>query len=112
MAGQIIERPWYLKSHGKVSRIHRREPKGKPMPEAMARSNALKSAVRSKGEPVFAPQKARMGLRVRAIGIARATATIVLVNMTYNMSRWCWLEARPVTGQGPGHAAACSAFQS
>lgn len=68
------------------------------MPEAMARSNALKSAVRSKVEHVFAQQKARMGLRVRAIGIARATATIVLVNMTYNMRRWCWLEARPVTG--------------
>ena len=88
----------YLEAHGKVSRIHRKKPKGKPMPEAMARSNALKSAVRSKVEHVFAQQKARMRLSVRTIGIARATATIILVNMAYNMRRWCWLEARPVTG--------------
>jgi IS5 family transposase len=87
----------YLQRHGKVSRIHRKKPKGKPMPAAVARANAQKSKVRSKVEHVFAHQKARMGLFVRTIGLARATATITLVNMAYNMQRWCWLIARQPT---------------
>jgi len=68
------------------------------MPAAMARANAQKSKVRSKVEHVFAHQKARMGLFVRTIGLARATVTITLVNMVYNMQRWCWLNARQATG--------------
>jgi IS5 family transposase len=88
----------YLQRHGKVSRIHRKKPKGKPMPAAVARANAQKSKVRSKVEHIFAHQKARMGLFVRTIGLARATATITLVNMVYNMQRWCWLNARQATG--------------
>ena len=88
----------YLERHGKVSRIHRKKPRGKPMPATVARANAQKSKIRSRVEHVFAHQKARMGLFVRTIGIARATATITLVNMVYNMQRWCWLNARPATG--------------
>ena len=88
----------YLQRHGKVSRIHRKKPKGKPMPATVARANAQKSKVRSKVEHVFAHQKVRMGLFVRTIGIARATATITLVNMVYNMQRWCWLNARQALG--------------
>jgi IS5 family transposase len=88
----------YLERHGKVSRIHRKKPRGKPMPTAVARANAQKSKVRSKVEHVFAHQKVRMGMFVRTIGIARATATITLVNMVYNMQRRCWLNDRPATG--------------
>ena len=88
----------YLQRHGKVSRIHRKKPKGKPMPANVARANAQKSKVRSKVEHVFAHQKARMGLFVRTIGIARATATITLVNMVYNMQRWGWLNLRNAMG--------------
>ena len=88
----------YLEAHGKVSRIHRKKPKGRPMPVTTARANALKSKVRSRVEHVFAHQKARMGLFVRTIGIARATATITLVNMAYNMQRWCWLNAQQAAG--------------
>jgi hypothetical protein len=35
-----------------------------------------------------------MGLVIRTIGLARASATITLVNMAYNMKRWCWLDSR------------------
>jgi IS5 family transposase len=87
----------YLHRHGRVSRIHRKKPRGKPMPANVARSNAQKSAVRSRIEHVFVQQKARMGLFVRTIGLARATATITLVNMAYNMQRWCWLNSRQAT---------------
>lgn len=85
----------WLEAHGLVSRIHRRKPKGRPMPKRTRRANAAKSAVRSKVEHVFAHQKARMGMTVRTIGIARARAVITLANMVYNMTRWRWLNSRP-----------------
>lgn len=64
-----------------TSRIHRRKPKGKPMPEQMARANAAKSAIRARVEHVFAHQKNRYGLFVRTIGIARAQAKLTLANL-------------------------------
>jgi len=82
----------FLASIGKVSRIHRKKPKGRPMAKATARANAAKSKIRARVEHVFAQQKDRMGLFIRTIGKARAEAMITLVNMAYNMKRWCWLE--------------------
>ena len=68
--------------------------KGEPLPKATARANAKKSAVRAHVEHPFAHQKGPMGLVIRTIGIARATATVMLANMAYNMGRWCWLDGR------------------
>ena len=45
-----------LTRHGS-SRIHRKKPKGKPMPANVARANGAKSKVRSAVEHVFARQK-------------------------------------------------------
>lgn len=84
----------YLEKYGKVSRIHRKKPRGKPMAKRTARANAKKSAVRARVEHVFAYQKGPMGLVVRTIGLARARAAITLANMGYNMRRWCWLDRR------------------
>jgi hypothetical protein len=80
-----------------VSRIHRRKPKGKPMPRNVARANGAKSRVRSAVEHVFARQKGPMGLVVRTIGIARATVKIGLANIAYNMKRAVWLTGRVAT---------------
>jgi transposase, IS5 family len=44
------------------SQIHRKKPKGKPMPRRTARANARKSAVRAAVEHVFARQKGAMAL--------------------------------------------------
>jgi len=77
-----------------VSRIHRKKPKGKPMPANVARANGAKSKVRSAVEHVFARQKGPMGLFVRTIGLARATAKIGLANIAYNMKRAVWLTER------------------
>jgi len=82
----------FLSKAGKVSRIHHRKPRGKPMARATARANAAKSKIRARVEHVFAEQKDRMGLIIRTIGIARAEAAITLANMAYNMKRWCWLD--------------------
>ena len=57
----------YLERHGKKSRIHHKKPKGKPMPKAVASSNAAKSKIRAHVEHVFATQKDRMGLFVRTV---------------------------------------------
>ena len=67
-----------------TSRIHRRKPKGKPMPERIARANAAKSAVRAKVEHVFSHQKNRYGLFIRTIGLARARTKLTLANLAYN----------------------------
>jgi hypothetical protein len=37
---------------------------------------------------VFAEQKDRMGLFIRTIGIARATTTIGMANLVYNIKRF------------------------
>ena len=80
-----------------VSRIHRKKPAERPMPARTARANAEKSRVRARVEHVFAEQKARMGLLVRTIGLARATAKIGLANLVHNMRRLLWLERQAAT---------------
>ena len=84
----------FLTAAGKFSRIHRKKPRGKPMPRRTARANAARSAVRAHVEHPFAHQKGPMGLVIRTIGLARATAGVTLANMAYNMKRWCWLDRR------------------
>lgn len=84
----------YLKGIGKLSRIHRRKPRGRPMPKRTARANAAKSAIRARIEHPFAHLKGPMRLVIRTIGLARAEATITLANMAYNMKRWRWLDSR------------------
>ena len=76
------------------SQIHRKKPKGKPMPRRTARANARKSAVRSAVEHVFARQKGPVGLFIRTIGLARARTKIGLANLLYNMQRIVWLTAQ------------------
>jgi IS5 family transposase len=77
-----------LARRGFVSRIHRKKPQGKPMPERVRIANAQKSKVRSAVEHVFALQKGPMALFVRTIGIARARVKIGLANLAYNMRRF------------------------
>lgn len=76
---------------GFASRIHRRKPKGKPMPKRTARANAAKSEARSRGEHVFARRKGPMGLVVRTSGLARARVKVRLANLVCNMRRMAWL---------------------
>lgn len=83
-----------LARRGLVSRIHRKKPKNKPMPERTRIANAQKSKVRSAVEHVFAHQKGLMGLFVRTKGLARARVKIGLVNLAYNIRRFVWLRAK------------------
>jgi hypothetical protein len=69
------------------SRIHRRRPAGKPMALATARANGRKSSILARIEHVFAHQKNRFDLFIRAIGLARAEAKLTLANLACNMDR-------------------------
>jgi IS5 family transposase len=84
----------YMEKNGFVSRVHRKKPKGRPMPARTRRANNAKSKVRSRVEHVFAEQKDRMGLFIHVIGIARATAKIGMANLVYNLKRFVFLERR------------------
>jgi IS5 family transposase len=83
-----------LARRGFVSRIHRKKPPGRPMPERMRVANAQKSKERSAVEHVFARQKGPMSLFVRTIGIARARLKIGLANLAYNILRFVWLRTK------------------
>jgi len=84
----------WLEKNGYVCDIHHKKPKGRPMSERTARANGRRSKIRAFVEHVFAQQKARMGLCVRTIGIARATTKIGMVNLAYNLTRYVWHEGR------------------
>jgi IS5 family transposase len=71
----------FLADRGKVSRIHRRKPAGKLMPERTAKANVKKPKIRARIEYVFAHQKERMRLFIRSVGLKRAAATIVMANI-------------------------------
>jgi transposase, IS5 family len=87
----------FMEKNGFVSRVHRKKPKGRPMPAAMRRANAAKSKIRSYVEHVFAEQKDRMNLFVRTIGIARAKVKIGMANLVYNFQRLIFLQRRVAT---------------
>lgn len=59
----------------------------RPTPQHVARANAGKSAIRSAVESVFADQKNRFGLFIRAIGLARAEAKLTLADLAGNFDR-------------------------
>lgn len=84
----------FLRAVGKVSHIHVKKPKGRPMPDRTARANARKSAIRAKVEHPFAVLKGPMRLFIRTIGLKRAEAAITFAAMAYNMKRWVWLNGR------------------
>ncbi len=83
-----------LSRRGFVSRIHRKKPEGKPMPERVRIANAQKSKVRSAVEHVFALQKGPTGLFVRTIGITRARVKVGRANLAYNIRRFVFLTGK------------------
>jgi len=82
----------FMEKNGFVSHVHRKKPKGRPMPKAIRRTNATKSKVRSRIEHVFAEEKDRMDLFIRTIGVARARVKIGMANLVYNFKRLLFLQ--------------------
>lgn len=89
----------YLAGKGFRSQLHHKKPKGKALAQHLVRGNTTRSRIRSQVEHIFAGQKARMGLFIRTIGLARANVKIALANLTYNFTRLSfWERKRALTG--------------
>jgi hypothetical protein len=62
--------------------------KNRPLTEEQKANNTEKSRFRSRVEHIFGLMETSMnGMYIQCIGIKRATATIGLMNLTYNMFR-------------------------
>jgi transposase, IS5 family len=83
-----------LARRGLVPQFQRAKPRGKAMPPHIMRGNASRARVRVAIEHVFAAQKCRLGLIVRSVGLARATARLGLANLVTNMRRLVWFATR------------------
>ncbi len=83
----------FLRQVGLVSRIHRKKPAGRPMPPRTTRVDAKKSAVCAHVEHPFAVLMGSMRLMTRTIGLARASTTVTLAAIVFNMKRRVWLDA-------------------
>jgi len=83
-----------LERHGFFAEVQRPKPRGRPMPENIARGNATRARVRAHVEHVFAAEKRRFHLVIRTVGLARATAKIALANLAYNFKRLDWIEGQ------------------
>ena len=82
-----------LKADGYRSHIHTRGQASKPVSACQCRASRKRSKVRSRVEHVFAAQQAMGGKLVRTVSLARARVKVAMMNIVYNLKRWCWLEA-------------------
>jgi len=77
---------------GKISKIHYRAYRGKPLHPELERRNHERSKIRVRVEHVFGAQKNNQNMRIiRTIGLDRAQAKIGLSNLVYNMKRFAYL---------------------
>ncbi|MGZ3280976.1 MAG: IS5 family transposase [Caulobacteraceae bacterium] len=82
-----------LKDRGVKARLMRRPNKHHPqLPPRLQRLNQLIARRRAAVETTFATLKRRMGFRsIRYIGLAKASAQVLLAAMAFNMRRWVTL---------------------
>lgn len=82
-----------LKARGIKPRLACRPNRHRPrLPPRLARYNRLIARGRAGVETTFATWKHRMGLtRIRRVGLAKATAQILLAAMAFNLRRWARL---------------------
>jgi IS5 family transposase len=71
------------------NRVTKKGYKNKPLTDRQIRANHKKSKTRSRVEHVFGFMEQSMnGLRLKSIGILRATGIVGLINLTYNLFRY------------------------
>ena len=81
-----------LDTLGYRSHVHKKGRRGNPLTEKQKKANTEKSKIRARVEHVFGAIKNSLkGDFIRVIGIVRATAKITLVNLVYNINRFCYL---------------------
>lgn len=86
-----------LELTGFDSQIHERGYRNHPLTQAQQESNRIKSKTRAKVEHVFGRWVMQMGGKlVRSIGLVQAKTQLGLKNLTYNLLRYTYLEAKTV----------------
>jgi transposase, IS5 family len=78
-----------LLKRGFVSRIHEKGYRNKPLTEKQKARNTIKSKTRARVEHVFARIHWYKGSFLRCIGIERIAETVGMINVAYNMNRYC-----------------------
>ena len=89
-SGEEIEKE--LAKRGIEGRICEKGYRNKPLSKKQRKSNRRKSKTRARIEHVFGFMMNSMkGIYVRTIGLVRATFSIIMMNLTYNLCRYCVL---------------------
>ncbi|WP_338065269.1 transposase [Treponema putidum] len=89
--GEEIER--ILKMKGIAGQICERGARGRALSKKQKISNRKKSKIWARVEHVFGfITNSMKGIYVRTIGLARATFSIIMMNLTYNLCRYCYLK--------------------
>lgn len=81
-----------LSELGYRSQVHRKGQRGTPLSDRSKKANTKKSTVRCRVEHIFGSQSNLRKKAIRSIGIIRARADIGLMNIVYNMRRFCFLQ--------------------
>lgn len=78
-----------IAKHKMINKVHEKGYKNKPLTETQKKSNTEKSKTRARVEHVFGFMEQSMkGLKIKSVGIVRATGIIGLINLTYNLFRY------------------------
>lgn len=89
--GEEIER--ILKAKVIEGQICERGARDRALSKKQKISNRKKSKIWARVEHVFGFMTNSMkGIYVRTIGLARATFSIIMMNLTYNLCRYCYLK--------------------
>lgn len=81
-----------LKAKGYRSNVQRKGRRDRPLSAREQQGNRTRSKVRSRIEHIFAAQSQLRRKAIRCIGIVRTRTEIGLMNLVYNMRRFCFLE--------------------
>jgi len=81
-----------LKRSGFRNKVQRKGARNKPLTEQEKKGNKTRSKVRSRVEHVFGSQTDLRRKMVRCIGMMRTRTEVGMMNLVYNMRRFCFLQ--------------------
>jgi IS5 family transposase len=72
-----------------ISKIHEKGYRGRPLSERQRARNTIKSRTRARVEHIFGSIHWFKGNYLRCIGLERITEAVGMINLAYNMKRYC-----------------------
>jgi len=78
-----------LAKKGFLSKIHEKGYRGRPLTERQRLRNTIKSRTRARVEHIFGSIHWFKGNYLRCIGLERITEAVGMINLAYNMKRYC-----------------------